>query len=117
MNTKLEIISSIFALLVIFLILYLIRKEKINIKYAIIWLLLFGILAMLLIIPGFLKLITKLLGFHVSSNMIFAIIISVLVIISISLTAIVSTQDRKIRRLIQEVSILKNKNGVHNAKK
>lgn len=117
MNTKLELISFFFALIVIFGLLYLIRKEKINIKYAIIWLLLFGLLAMLLIIPGFLTSITKLLGFNVSSNMIFAIIISVLVIISISLTAIVSTQDRKIRKLIQEVSLMNNKNGANNVKK
>lgn len=107
MNSKLILISFLFAIAVIFAILYLIRKEKINIKYAIIWLLLFGVLALLLIIPNLLTNITKLLGFEVSSNMIFAIIISVLIIISISLTAIVSTQDRKIRKLIQEVSIIK----------
>lgn len=107
MNSKLILISFLFAIAVIFAILCLIRKEKINIKYAIIWLLLFGVLALLLIIPNLLTNITKLLGFEVSSNMIFAIIISVLIIISISLTAIVSTQDRKIRKLIQEVSIIK----------
>lgn len=109
MNSKLIMLSFLFAVIIIFGILYLIRKEKINIKYAIIWLLLFGLLALLLIIPNLLTTITKLLGFEVSSNMIFAIIIGVLVIISISITAIVSTQDRKIRKLIQEISIMKNK--------
>lgn len=109
MNSKLIMFSFLFALIIIIGILYLIRKEKINIKYAIIWLLLFGLLALLLIIPNLLTIITKLLGFEVSSNMIFAIIISVLIIISISLTAIVSTQDRKIRKLIQEISIIKSK--------
>ena len=109
MNSKLIMLSFLFAVIIIFGILYLIRKEKINIKYAIIWLLLFGLLALLLIIPHLLTTITKLLGFEVSSNMIFAIIIGVLIIISISLTAIVSTQDRKIRKLIQEISLMKNK--------
>ena len=108
MNSKLIMISFFFALFIIFTILYLVRKEKINIKYAIVWLLLFGILALLLIIPNLLTIITKFLGFEVSSNMIFAIIISVLIIISISLSTIVSTQDRKIRKLIQELSIIKS---------
>ena len=107
MNSKLILISFLFAIIIMFTILYLIRKEKINIKYAIIWLLLFGILAILLVIPNLLTLFTNLLGFEVSSNMIFALIISVLIIINISLTTIVSTQDRKIRKLIQEVSIIK----------
>ena len=110
MNSKLIMISFLFALVIILGILYLIKKEKINIKYAIIWLLLFGLLALLLIIPNLLTTITKILGFVVSSNMIFAIIIGVLIIISVSLTAIVSTQDKKIRKLIQEVSIIKSIN-------
>ena len=109
MSSKLLLISFLYAIIIIFFILFLLKKEKINIKYAIIWLLLFGLLAFLLLIPNSFTLISNILGFQMSSNMIFAILISVLIIINISLTAIASTQDMKIRKIIQEVSILKMK--------
>lgn len=109
MSFNLILVSSIFSLIVILLILYFLKKNKINIKYALVWLLLFGFLFISIIIPGFLEWITNLLGFQVSSNMILSIIIGLLVIINISLTTIVSSQDKKIRLLIQEVSIIKEK--------
>lgn len=108
MNINLIFVVSVFISLVIFLILYFVKKELIKVKYAIIWLLLFGLLLIFLIVPKVLNFLTVLLGFEVSSNMIFSLILAVLVIINISLTGIVSSQDKKIRGLIQEISIIKN---------
>ncbi len=107
MNLNLILISIIFSLFVILLILYFIKKNKINIKYSIIWLLLFIFLLIFLLIPGFLEFLTRTLGFQTPSNMIFSLLIAVLVIINITLTGIVSSQDKKVRLLIQEISILK----------
>lgn len=112
MTINLMLIVSVFICLVIFLILYFIKKELIKIKYAVIWLLLFGLLLIFLLVPKVLGWLTFLLGFEVPSNMIFSLILAVLVIISISLTGIVSSQDKKIRVLIQEISILKEKNNM-----
>lgn len=109
MSFNLILVSSCFSLIIILLILYFLKKNKINIKYALVWLLLFGFLFISILIPGFLEWITHILGFQMSSNMILSIIIGLLVIINISLTTIVSSQDKKIRLLIQEVSILKAK--------
>ena len=107
MTLNLILISIVFIVFVIFLILYFIKKNKINIKYSIIWLLLFVLLLICLIIPGFLELLTHVLGFQTPSNMIFSLLIAVLVIINITLTGIVSSQDKKIRLLVQEVSLIK----------
>ena len=109
MSKMLSIYVCIFIFLVIFLILYNIKKGKITIKYSVIWLLLFGLLFIFLIIPGFLEFITKLLGFSLSSNMIFSLLIGTLIIINIFLTIIVSSLTDKIRVLTQEVSLLKSK--------
>ena len=97
MTINLKMAACIFIFIVIFLILHYIKKKKINIKYSVIWLVLFGILFIFLIIPGFLESITRLLGFSISSNMIFSLLIGVLVIINITFTAILSSQDKKIR--------------------
>lgn len=107
MSGKLIFWACLFIFIIILFILYYIKKDKINIKYSVIWFLLFGLLFIFLIIPGFLQKITKLLGFDLGSNMIFSLLIGVLVIINIYFTSIISSQDKKIRNLIQEVSLLK----------
>ena len=107
MTLNLILISIFFSIFVILFILYFIKKEKIKIKYALVWLMLFFLLLILLLLPGVLDDLTNFLGFQTPSNMIFSMLISVLVVINISLTGIVSSQDKKIRLLIQEVSILK----------
>jgi len=109
MSLNLMIVASIFIVAVIILILYFLKKEKLKVKYAVIWLLLFGFLLIFLLIPGLLEWITNLLGFQMSSNMIISLLLAVLVIINISLTGIVSSQDKKIRLLVQEVSMMKKK--------
>ena len=107
MSVSLIVTSILFSLFIITFILVLLRKRKISIKYSLIWLLLFVVLLIATLFPKFLIWITHILGFTTASNMVFSLIIGVLVLISIALTVIVSIQDRKIRLLIQEVSILK----------
>ena len=107
MTLNLSLISAIFSVFVIVMIIYFIKKDKLKIKYSLIWLILFVILLICLLIPGFLGFLTNILGFHTPSNMVFSLLISVLVIINITLTGIVSSQDKKIRLLIQEISLLK----------
>jgi len=107
MTLNLILLITIFVFLVISIILYFIKKEKLKVKYAVIWILLFGLLFIFLLVPGLLGWLTKILGFEMPSNMIFSMILGVLVLINISLTGIVSSQDKKIRLLIQELSIIK----------
>ena len=99
--------AILFSFFIIIFIIRLIAKENVNVKYAIIWLIMFTLLIVFTLIPGFLVFLTKLLGFQTASNMVLSIIIAVLVMINISNTVINSEQDKKIRLLIQEVSILK----------
>ena len=106
MSLNLTLFAILFSFLIIIFIIRLIAKEKVNIKYAIIWILMFTLIIVFTLIPGFLLLLTKLLGFQTASNMVLSIIIAVLVIINISNTVINSEQDRKLRLLIQELSIL-----------
>lgn len=107
MSLNLTLFAILFSFLIIIFIIRLIAKEKVNIKYAIIWILMFALIIVFTLIPGFLLLLTKVLGFQTASNMVLSIIIAVLVIINISNTVINSEQDRKLRLLIQELSILK----------
>lgn len=109
MSTNLSLYAGLFCLFIIIFMLHLVRSGRINIKYSLVWFFLFLILLIFLFAPGLLDYITKLLGFKTASNMIFSLLIAVLVGINISATVINSHQDKKIRTLIQEVSILKEK--------
>ena len=117
MSINLIICSIIFSIFIIISILVLLRKKRVNIMYSLIWIILFSILLIATLIPGFLEWVTHLLGFKTASNMVISLILAVLVIITITLTMIVSTQDKKIRLLIQELSIVKSSIESKNIKK
>lgn len=108
MSRSLIIASLLFSLFIIFFIIFLLKKQRTNIKYSLIWLVLFFLLFIVTLVPGLLTWFTHLLGFKTASNMVFSLIMVVLVVITITLTVIVSQQDKKIRLLIQEISMLKS---------
>lgn len=109
MSLELKVIALMFLFFIILLIFNLIRKERVSIKYSIIWLTSLIVIFFFIVIPGFLSFATELLGFQTSSNMIISLLLAVLIIISIMLTVIVSKQKEQIRLLIQEISLIKEK--------
>lgn len=111
MSPVLKIAICSVAIILAIVVLLIVRKGKITIKYSIFWFLSCILLLITGIMPSILESIAKLLGFQVVSNLVIGIFIFILIIINISLTIIVSTQSNKINLLIQEVSILKQKNN------
>ncbi len=110
MSKELIICSLIVLFLIVFEVLHLVRKGKISIKYSLVWLFPCLIMFLFIIIPGFMEWASKTIGFQTASNMIIVLLIGFLFIINLALTTIVTNQKDKIRLLIQEISILKNKN-------
>lgn len=109
MSFNLQIVAVLFLLAILVSIIYILRKGRIAIKYALVWFFAALVLLIFVIFPGLMNSLTNLLGFEVESNMIFAGLIAMLIFINIALTVIVSGQSSKIRLLIQEVSMLKAK--------
>lgn len=107
MNLNLQIVGLLFIFIILISIIYILRKGRMAIKYALVWLFAGLVLFIYLLFPGIMDATSKLLGFEVGSNMIFAGLIAMLIFINIALTVIVSGQNEKIRLLIQEVSIIK----------
>lgn len=109
MPIKLILEILLFSFLLIAIIIYIVRKGRITVKYSLVWIFAALIFLFAAIIPNFMMYISNLLGFHTMSNMIFSLLIGLLIFICISLTIIVSGQKEKIKLLIQEVSMLKEK--------
>lgn len=110
-SNSLKILSIISILIILFIITFFVKKNKILVKYSIIWYFCCLLLVLFVLFPTTLSWITHLFGIKLESNFIFIMVIAVLFVISISLTIIVSEQKEAIKNVIQEVSILKSKSG------
>lgn len=109
MPLKLRIALIIFAIAVTILTTIVLKKDRIPLKYSLLWYLAALIILILAICPFIIEFFTDLLGFATVSNLLIGILISILMFLTMSLTIITSGQKKKITLLIQEVSILKEK--------
>ncbi len=107
MQKGLIILMIIFAVLLFIVIFCLMRKSKISVKYGLIWFLAAIFILLLSILPSLMESMANFLGFELLSNMVLCLFVAVLMFISIALTVMITGQKKKIKILIQEVSILK----------
>jgi len=107
MSTNLRILLIVSGILLNIILLRLVSKNKLPIKYSLFWL--FSSLIIILVgaVPNFISLFTEFIGFETTSNLVVGIILTILLIITLLLTIIISEQKKKITLLIQEVSMLK----------
>lgn len=104
---KIKLAVVIALLFVVGIITHFVKKNRITVRYSIIWYLALLVLLLFTIFPELLGWLTSLVGMQLSSNFLFVLLIAFLFFICISLTIIVSEQKEQIRKLIQEVSIIK----------
>lgn len=109
MKTVLFITVIVFLVFLAGLIIYLLHKDRLSIKYSILWLLMIVLAFLILIIPNLLELISKTLGFELVSNMVLCVFIVILLLMSIALTVMITKQKKKITLLVQEVGIINKK--------
>lgn len=107
LNLRLSIL--IIALILAAVILRVLHKDMILVKYSLLWGIGVIVLIILSIWPNILVSLANLIGFQTISNMVTGVLFVILLFITISLTVIVSGQKEKITLLVQEVSILKNR--------
>ena len=113
MTNDLRIVILLFSMFILTFLMTLLRKNKMPIKYSIVWLMSIAVIASVAIFPSFFGTISTLLGFHTMANMMIAVFVGLLLMITMALTVIASRQSKKIILLIQEVSLLKQKLGMN----
>ena len=110
MSLKLIISLIIYSIILIYITTIFLRNGKIPIKYSLPWYFCAIIILVLAVLPFIIEFIANILGFQTLSNLIIGVIISsLLLFLTMSLTIIISGQNKKITLLIQEVSMLKQK--------
>lgn len=109
MSISLRLGLVIVSLVLLIVVLLQLRKRRIPVKYSLVWMASSLIILLIAVVPGLFIVIAKYLGFVTMSNLVIAMFIFILLMISLTLTVIVSGQRKKITLLIQEVSTLKSR--------
>ena len=107
MSNSLIITVIIFAIILGVSVLYLLLKNRIPVKYALVWLFSTIVIIVIALIPNLMEKLAKLLGFELLSNMVLCLFIAILMFLTLILTVMMAGQKKKTTLLIQELSLLK----------
>ena len=108
MSKSLTITLILVSFFLIILTTYFLKKGRIPEKYSLLWYGFSIIILLVGIFPNLFSFISEKLGFQVMSNLIIAIIVGLLMLLTMALTIMIAGQKKKATLLIQEVSILRN---------
>ena len=109
MTTVFRIILLVCVLVYLLVILALMRRGRMSLKYSLIWFLSGVILLICAIFPQVISFFTRLMGIYSDTNAVFFIGVCFLVLIVLSLTSIASGQSERIRTLVQTQAILEKR--------
>lgn len=107
MDYKVQIFFIGIVLVFLFFIIHLLKTKKLNLKYTLLWIFATIILLVVSIFPQIMYEISSVVGIKTPINVALVLAGIFVILIIISITSIVSELNRKLRSLIQEVSLLK----------
>ena len=100
-------IALIFAVLLYFAALgLLLKKNRLLLKYSLLWIFAGVVMLLFAIWPSLLDRISRIVGIYNPANALFIIAFFCVILILISLTSIVSAMNEKIKRLVQNQALL-----------
>lgn len=109
MTTVFRIILLVCVIVYLLVILALMRRGRMSLKYSLIWFLSGVILLICVIFPQVIRFFTRLMGIYSDTNAVFFIGVCFLILIVLSLTSIASGQSERIRTLVQTQAILEKR--------
>ena len=80
-------------------------KNKLLVKYSLLWILLSLILIVLSVFPDISFLFSDLLGFEKTSNFIFLVIMAIIILICLSYSITLSNMNKKLIKIVQTLAI------------
>lgn len=109
MTLKLQIIVAVFLLLALSVIIYMIKKRSLDLKYALSWLLAIVFVLVLDCFPILLVKLSAMLGVWAPVNMIFFLGFCFSLLIIFTLTVMLSRMAERVRKLSQAVALNEEK--------
>ena len=108
-SLRMQVFSIVAVVLFLVSLVALLRKNRLELKYSLLWLFSGLVMLLLAFFPGLLDRFAQFIGVYSSVNALFAVLIFCGVLVMISLTSIVSKEKREIVRLTQEVGMMENR--------
>jgi len=112
MSTPIRILLVFASALTLFAILKRIRSARVQIEYAIFWILFSIVLLVIAVFPAPVLWLSDLLGFQSPINMIFLGMIFVLIIRLFQLSLQVSQLEYRVKELVQELALEKHEENL-----
>jgi hypothetical protein len=109
MGTTLRIVLLLCVFLYFTIVVRMLKKKRLSMKYSLLWLLLGIILLIFVIFPQILIWICFRLGFIDQMNGLFTFAVGFILVLVMKLTSIVSEQSDKIKNLVQENALLEKR--------
>lgn len=106
MTLKFRLIMAAILLIGFVIIINMVRKKRLDLRYALIWLALIAMILVIVIVPGLLGVITHFLGIYDAMNMVFFMGFVFLIVVTFFLTAALSRNSNRIKALTQQVALL-----------
>lgn len=100
-----RVLLIVVSLLTTYYILKRIRQSKLQIEYAIFWILFSGVLIVFSLFPWLVSLFTRMIGMQLPVNFIFLLFIFVLMVKMFFMTIELSTLENKVKDLTQELAL------------
>lgn len=100
-------VGIVFALTVLTIIIVLLVRRRLREKYALLWLVIGLAILVLALFPGLLFALADVLGVEVPSNLLFALAVALLIGVTLHLSWELSTAEEEIRRVSEEVALLR----------
>lgn len=102
-------LSILFSIVFLFIVIELVRKNKLQERYSLLWILMSLILIILSSTPSIINTLAQWLDIKNPPSLLFLFGLVYLIIYSLNTTTVVSKQSEKITRLTQEIALLNKK--------
>ncbi|WP_368286071.1 DUF2304 domain-containing protein [Enorma massiliensis] len=106
MDSVIQVFISVMCVALFIYVVYLVSRERLLLKYSLLWLLLSIVILICAVFPGPLYSLASGLGFTLTSNFVFLLGLFFLMLIGLSLSVIVSKQTTSIKNLTQRLAIV-----------
>jgi hypothetical protein len=102
-------LAIVFSVLFLLFVLNLVRKNKLDVKYSVIWIILSALTIIISVKPRFVEILALNLNVVYTPSLMFLCAIVAIIIYIIHLSVVITKQNKANIRLIQELSIINNK--------
>lgn len=109
MSINIQLVIGIVAILCVLGICNMVRKNKLDLRYGLIWIVVGIVIVILDFLPKLLSALTKFMGIELPINMLFFLGFCFSLIIMFGLTKTISDLVHKVKRLTQEMAIMQKK--------